>query len=139
MFDKFKKWLAPELYMQEAAKPTTAKTAAKKKKELTSKEKATAAGEPYVSVLNIDLDPADINNGSFVLDWNDKFLVTLIKRGYKIKPDDTENEIVDRWFTEMCRSIVLETYEQTQADPDNRDSMRVINRRDIGGGYSEIS
>lgn len=40
-----------------------------KKKELSPKEKATAAGEPYISILSVDLDPNDINNGSFELDW----------------------------------------------------------------------
>lgn len=152
MLDKLKRWLAPELYhtgyqpsKSEGGSSTPpnqdsgASTEKKKRKELSPKEKATAAGEPYVAILNIDLDPADVNNGSFELDWNDKFLVTLIRKGYKIKNDDTDNDIVDRWFTDMCRSIVLETYEQTQADPDNRDNMRVISRRDLGGGYSEVS
>jgi hypothetical protein len=87
-----------------------------------------------------DLDPVDINNGSFELDWNDKFVANLIKQGYKIRADDTDSQIVDRWFQTVCRNIALEVYEQQQADPDNRESdMRVIQQRDLGGGFTEVS
>ena len=139
MFDKIKKWLnpAPEI-IPEPATPEVKK--APKKKELSPKEKATAAGEPYVDILSVDLDPADINNGSFELDWNDKFVANLIKQGYKIRPDDTDAQIVDRWFQTVCRNIALEVYEQEQADPSKRDSdMRVIQQKDLGGGFTEVS
>lgn len=139
MFDKIKKWFssAPEVAVPE---PEVKKTPKAKKPELTPKEKATLAGEPYVAILQVDLDPVDINNGSFELDWNDKFVANLIKQGYKIRADDTDSQIVDRWFQTVCRNIALEVYEQQQADPDNRESdMRVIKQRDIGGGFTEVS
>ena len=139
MFDKIKKWLnpAPEI-IPEPATPEVKK--APKKKELSPKEKATSAGEPYVDILSVELDPADINNGSFELDWNDKFVANLIKQGYKIRPDDTDAQIVDRWFQTVCRNIALEVYEQEQADPDKRESdMRIIQQRDLGGGFTEVS
>lgn len=155
MFDKLKKWLAPELYhtgyqpkKAEEGSPTppnqgsgesTAPKAPRKKKELSSKEKATAAGEPYIAILSVDLDPADINNGSFELDWNDKFVVNLVKQGYKIRQDDTDSQIVDRWFQTVCRNIALEVYEQEQADPEKRDDIRIIQQRDLGGGFTEVS
>lgn len=107
--------------------------------ELTAKEKATQAGEPYISILSVDVDPNNINNGSFELDWNDKFIINLIKHGYKIKPEDTDADIVDRWFTQVCRNVALEVYEQQQADPDNRNQMRVIQTKDLGNGRSEVS
>ena len=64
----------------------------------------------------------------------------------KINEDDTDNEIVDRWFTQVCRNIVMEVYEQDMADPEkrmmeeirNRD-LRVIQRKDLGDGRAEIS
>jgi hypothetical protein len=118
------------------------KRTTKKKTEtaLSAKEQATAKGEPYVSILKVDVDPNDINNGSFDLDWNDKFVLNLIKAGYKMKPDDTDADIVDRWFTQVCRNVVLEMYEQQQADPDTRaQQMRVIQQRDIGDGRTEVS
>lgn len=106
---------------------------------LTDKEKATAAGEPYVNVIRVEVDEADINNGSFELDWNDKFIINLIKAGYKIKKEDTDADIVDRWFTQVCRNVALEVYEQEQADPENRNQMRVIQTKDIGNGRTEVS
>jgi len=112
----------------------------KVEKKLSPKELATKNGEPYVAILRVDLDPTNINNGSFELDWNDKFLVNLVKQGYKIKPDDTDNEIVDRWFQTVCRNIALEVYEQEVADPEKRrDDIRVIRQRDLGNGRTEVS
>jgi hypothetical protein len=105
---------------------------------LSAKEKATQAGEPYVSILTVDIDPTNINNGAFELDWNDKFILNLIRAGYKQKDSDTDQIMVDRWFQSVCRNIALEIYEQQQADPDNRD-MRVVRTRDIGEGRTEVS
>jgi hypothetical protein len=139
MFEKLKKLFnpAPET-IPEPVEPKVKKEP--KKKELTPKEQATAAGEPYVSILKVDLDPADINNGSFELDWNDKFVVNLVKQGYKIRADDTDAQIVDRWFQTVCRNIALEVYEQEQADPSKRESdMRIIQQRDLGNGFTEVS
>lgn len=110
----------------------------RKKVELSAKEKATMEGEPYISVVKVDLDPKDMNNGAFELDWNDKFIINLIKMGYKIREDDTDQIIVDRWFQNVCRNVALEIYEQQQADPTNRD-LRVVRTRDIGDGRTEVS
>ena len=134
MFDKIKNWFNPP-----TPEPVPEVKKAPKKKELSPKEKATAAGEPYVAILSVELDPNDINNGSFELDWNDKFVVNLVKQGYKIRADDTDAMIVDRWFQTVCRNIALEVYEQEQADPTKRDDVRVIQQRDLGGGYTEVS
>ena len=106
------------------------------------KEKATRAGEPWVVILEVNVDPEDINNGAFELDWNDKFLLNLIKQGYKDGEDDKDEEIVDRWFKTVCRNVVLETWEQEQADPHNRKDtdpitgadMRVVQSKDLGDG-----
>ena len=69
------------------------------------------------------------------LDWNDKFIANLVRAGYQKQPNEPENVIVDRWFQDVCRNVVLETYEQEQADPDKRYS----NRKDLGNGRTEIS
>ena len=115
--------------------------------KLSDKEKATRAGEPWVSILNVDINPEDINNGAFEMDWNDKFILNLIKAGYKEKEDDTDETIVDRWFQQVCRNIALEVFEQDQADPHNRKDkdpitgadMRVVTSTDLGDGRSEVS
>jgi hypothetical protein len=105
---------------------------------LTDKEKATAAGEPYVNITKVEIDPNDVSNGAFELDFNDKFVANLVRAGYRQRPDDTDNIIVDRWFQTVCRNIALELYEQIQADPLNRD-IRPIQTRDLGNGRTEVS
>jgi len=140
MLDKLKNLFAKKPEVK--AEPKTKEPKPKKVVELTPKEIATQAGEPYVAILSVDVDPNNINNGSFELDWNDRFLVNLVKAGYKKKETDTDNDIVDRWWTQVCRNVVLETYDQFRADPTNReaDLMRpTLNRRDLGDGRSEIS
>ena len=142
MFDKLKKLLGVKTEGLRPEPPSEAPPKPKKqpKKELSPKELATQNGEPYVAILKVDLDPNNINNGAFELDWNDKFLVNLVKQGYKIKADDTENEIVDRWFQTVCRNIALEVYEQEMADPEKRrDDIRVVRQRDLGNGRTEVS
>ena len=106
---------------------------------LSAKETATAAGEPYVSILTVDVDPNNINSGTFELDWNDKFLLNLVRAGYKIRDDDKDSDIVDRWFQTVCRNIVLEVYEQEQADPENRNIRPPVNSRDLGNNRTEVS
>lgn len=113
----------------------------KTKPPISEKDMATAAGEPYVAIVKVEIDPENINAGSFELDWNDKFLLNLIKSGYKQRPDDTDQTIIDRWFQTVCRNIALEIYEQQAADPTKRgeDDIRKINRKDIGNGRTEVS
>jgi len=145
LFDKlFGKKPEPVL---EAPKPVKEKKPRKpkvKKEEPTSsdKEKANAEGLPYVNILKMEIDPYDINSGAFELDFNDKFVLNLIRAGYKIRDDDTDTIIVDRWFQTVCRNVALELYEQQQADPENRaqaTDMRVVRAKDIGDGRTEVS
>ena len=101
----------------------------------TAKEIATDKGEPWVDVLSMDVDPENLHQGAFELDWNDKFVANLIRAGYQMKPDDKDSDIVDRWFQAVCRNVVLETWEQEQAMNPNR----IIRSKDIGDGRSEVS
>jgi hypothetical protein len=101
----------------------------------TEKEIATEKGEPWVGILSMDIDPNNLHQGAFELDWNDKFVANLVRAGYQGKPEDTDAEIVDRWFQNICRHVVLETFEQEQAMNPNR----VVKSRDIGGGRTEVS
>jgi hypothetical protein len=141
MFDKLKKLLGVKSIgpRSEPSREVPPKSKKQAKKELSPKELATQNGEPYVAILRVDLDPNNINNGAFELDWNDKFLLNLVKQGYKIKADDTDNEIVDRWFQTVCRNIALEVYEQEVADPEKRDDVRIIRQKDLGNGRTEVS
>jgi hypothetical protein len=125
-FDRFKK-----------KKPEVKPEPKPKKVEKTEKELATEKGEPYVNILSMEIDPTNMQSGAFELDWNDKFVANLVRAGYQMKPTDTDADIVDRWFTAVCRNIVLETYEQEQAMNPERD--RVVKTRNIGDGRSEVS
>lgn len=139
MFEKLKNFFKKE-EIETTPQPKPA-PAIKKEKKLTAKELATQAGEPYVTVVSMDIDPEDINSGAFELDFNEIFVARLVKAGYMIKKEDTDAEIVDRWWTQVCRNIALELYEQQQADPENRyrTEMRIVRSRDLGDGRTEIS
>lgn len=130
IFDRFKKKPA-EVVPESKPEPKP------KKAEKTAKELATERGEPYVTILSMEVDPNNMQNGAFELDWNDKFVANLVRAGYQMSPKDTDSDIVDRWFTAVCRNIVLETYEQYRAMDPERD--RVVKTRNIGEGRSEVS
>jgi len=150
MFDKVKDFFGigvkdkrnvPQPPSEAAPKPKKEKKPRQKKQTNDAKALADKNGEPYVSITKVHIDPNDINNGAFELDFNDKFVVNLIKQGYKIKPEDTDNEIVDRWFQTVCRNVALEVYEQEVADPEKRGrgDLRVVKQKDLGNGRTEIS
>ena len=80
----------------------------------------------------MDVDPEDLNQGAFELDWNEKFIANLIRAGYQGKTDE---DLVDQWFQNVCRNVVLETFEQDQAI----NNARFHNTRDLGDGRTEVS
>ena len=150
MLDKFKKLLAGKEEPKKKSKPKNMegkvranvkqpnlkakKPKASQKPTLdpnNPKDAATLANEPWVTVLSMELDKDNPGAGAFELDWNDIFVARLIKSGYQGK---TDADVVDNWFQDVCRNVVLETYQQEQADPSNR-----TNRRDLGNGRTEIS
>jgi|TARA_R110000803_G_scaffold161521_1_gene225203 hypothetical protein len=96
-----------------------------KKKKKSEKEIATEAGEAWVSVLKVEVDPDNPGNGAFELDWNEHFIKKLWSAGYK---DEDENDIVDRWFQDVCRHVVLESYENDEA---------MVTKNDLGDGRTE--
>lgn len=101
---------------------------------VSEKDLATKKGEPYVAVLRMDVDPDNLHQGAFELDWNDIFVARLVKAGYMMKRDDTDADIVDRWFQNICRHVVMETWEQEQAI-----GKQYVNSRDLGNGRTEVS
>jgi len=126
-------------------KPAAAKAPAKTRKPkaakvdfkgMTPKEVATAKGEPWINVLSVELDPENIGNGAFELDWNDKFITNLVRAGYKGKDDA---DLVDQWFRAVCQNVLAENFEQWEANQPLGDRPRVIGRRDLGDGRTEVS
>lgn len=102
--------------------------------EKTAKELATERGEPYVTILSMDINPDNLHEGAFELDWNEKFVANLMRAGYKGK---TDSDIVDQWFQNVCRHVVMETWEQYEAM--NPSGARFTQSRDIGNGRTEVS
>lgn len=108
---------------------------AKKAEELakmTPKERATAKGEPWVSVLDTHVNKDNIKNGFFELDWNDLFIVQLKQAGYGFDGDPDE-EIVDRWFRDIVRNMLAEEGMDTSR------GAGYINVVPISQGKSEVS
>jgi hypothetical protein len=125
----------------EEVKKPAAKRVAKPKDEpvKTAKEIATENGEPYVAILSVELDPDNIGNGAFELDWNDKFIANLVRSGYQSKPNEEDSVIVDRWFQTVCKNIAMETFEQWETNQPYDARPRVIDRKNLGDGRSEAS
>jgi len=75
--------------------------------KLSPKDRATRKKEPWVGVLNTHINKDNIRNGFFELDWNEYFVLQLKQEGYGADGDKDE-EIVDRWFRELCANVVVD-------------------------------
>jgi hypothetical protein len=75
--------------------------------KLTPKERANRKKEPWVGVLQTHVNQDNIRNGFFELDWNDHFVLKLKQEGYGAD-GDVDEEIVDRWFRELCANVVVD-------------------------------
>jgi len=129
-FDRFKKKPEPAPKQEKVIRVPRAP-------EKTAKQIATENNEPYVAILNMDIDPNNLHQGAFELDWNEIFIARLVKAGYMMKPTDADSDIVDRWFQNVCRHVVMETWEQDQAMRNSANGY--VHTRDIGDGRTEIS
>ena len=96
------------------------------------KARATERGEPYVAVLDTKVNPENVRNGFFELDWNDLFVVQLKQAGYGFD-GDPEEEIVDRWFRDLAANML----EEAGQDP-TRSSAGYINVSKLPNGRAQI-
>lgn len=121
--------------LSRAAEAKLEEELAKRKEELakmTPKERATEQKEPWVAVLDTKVNPDNIRNGFFELDWNEYFIVQLKQAGYGFD-GDPEEEIVDRWFRDLARNILAEE------EQDVTRGAGYINVIPIEKGRSEVS
>jgi hypothetical protein len=81
--------------------------AAEELARMNPKDRATKLKEPWVGVLETHVNKDNIRNGFFELDWNDLFVLKLKQEGYGFDGDKDE-EIVDRWFRELCANVVVD-------------------------------
>jgi len=98
--------------------------------KLSPKELANEKGEPYVAVLDTKVNTDNVRNGFFELDWNEHFIVQLRLNGFQ---GQSEEEIVDIWFQELCRNVGAEA----GVNMDRRAS-GYVNVNNLGDGKSEI-
>jgi hypothetical protein len=134
MIKNIKSWFSkPAKEVDKIIPPQKSPPPKKKEPDKTAKQIATEAGEPYVAVLGMDVDLDNLHQGAFELDWNEIFVARLIKAGYQGKVDA---DIVDQWFQNVCRHVVMETWEQEQAI---KNSGIWVQSKDIGNGRSEVS
>jgi len=89
--------------IEAAERATEAEALAK----LSAKDKATKLKEPWVGVLNTHVNKDNVRNGFFELDWNEEFVLKLKQEGYGFD-GDLDEEIVDRWFRELCANVVVD-------------------------------
>jgi hypothetical protein len=127
MFDFWKK-----LKPNKEEVPAEEKTSEDVRRETLDQEKADATrkGEPWVAVLDTQVNPENIRNGFFELDWNNEFIERLLDAGYK---GETNEEIVDAWF----RTIVTQMLAEEGVDTER--GMGYINVTPMDDGRSEVS
>jgi hypothetical protein len=104
---------------------TTNKKPPRSPKKKTPKKKKE---EPKVEVVNFEFNPKDPKLGSIELDWNKEFVDLLRINGYLGLADE---DVVNRWLSDVCRNIAMADLED--------DNVRFIQRKNIGGGKTEIS
>ena len=95
-----------------------------------TKDQATENGEPFFEMLKFDYNKDDPTQGEFEFDWNHIFVTKLRALGFQ---GHTDEQVVDNWFTNLCRGIALENYENEQASPSNR----IVERTELDDGRIE--
>ena len=124
--------LARDYMKKKDEEPVVEKTTEELRREAldAEKQKATEKGEPWVAVLDTQVNPENIRNGFFELDWNNEFIEQLLDAGYS---GETNEEIVDAWF----RTIVIQMLEEEGLDTQRE--MGYINVVPIDKGRSSVS
>ena len=105
---------------------------AEQEAKMTPKERATERGEAWVGVLDTKVNPDNVRNGFFELDWNELFIVQLKQAGYGFE-GDPEEYIVDRWFRDLASNMLAEAGQ----DP-ARVSAGFINVNKLGNGKASV-
>lgn len=82
------------------------------------KQIATLRDEPYVNVIEVDIDPENPARGVMELDFNPQFVKFL--RGHGMTGED--DEVVNNWFNALCNTVVR------QAEQDKDWGLEKVNR-----------
>ena len=107
------KWLEKLTGLDKVRKEAEEKLAQAEEQEMQTlkdknpKEYATRRKEPWVGVIETHVNKENVRNGFFELDWNKYFIEQLRQDGYGFE-GDTDEQIVDRWFRELCANVVVD-------------------------------
>ena len=107
------KWLEKLTGLDKVRKEAEEKLAQAEEREMQTlkdknpKEYATRRKEPWVGVIETHVNKENVRNGFFELDWNKYFIEQLRQDGYGLE-GDTDEQIVDRWFRELCANVVVD-------------------------------
>ena len=128
MWDKIKNAVNKLQGKKEVVKETTED----KRRAILAKEKeeATSKGEPWVAVLDTQLNPDNIKNGFFELDWNNQFIEELLDAGYS---GEQPEHIVDQWF----RTIATQMLDEEGQEP-NRGMGYIETSKADNNGKAEV-
>ena len=109
MLDKVKKALGMK---SEQVKKLTAE---EQRRAILEKEQAQATKDkkPWVAVLDTQVNPDNIKNGFFELDWNNEFIEQLLDAGYT---GESNEEIVDAWFKTIVSQMLEDEGESTDRE-----------------------
>ena len=131
MWDKIKKTVNKLQGKQKEVADSYDTTEQKRRASLAQeKQEATDKGEAWVAVLDTQLNPDNIKNGFFELDWNNQFIEELLDAGYS---GESNEEIVDGWFKTIAVQILGEQGMTTARE------MGYINVVPIDKDKSEVS
>ena len=107
-------------------------TPEEERRAILEKEKAQATKDkkPWVAVLDTQVNPDNIKNGFFELDWNNEFIEQLLDAGYS---GESQEEIVDAWFKTIVSQMLVDEGQYAER------GMGHINVVPIDKGKSEVS
>ena len=111
MWDKIKKTVN-KLQGKQKEVADSYDTTEQKRRAILAQEKqeATDKGKAWVGVLDTQLNPDNIKNGFFELDWNNEFIEQLIDAGYS---GEEPEHIVDAWFRTIATQMLEEDGQET--------------------------
>lgn len=101
-----------------------------KTEQMSPKQRATEAKVPWVDVVKLIVDKENPRYGYFELDWNEYHVEDLKAKGYT---GSTNEEIVDQWFTGLCRAVGND-----EGIDMSRRSSGYINVSNLGNGKTEV-
>jgi hypothetical protein len=82
--------------------------------------------EPWVNVIGMGVDPENVTQGFFELDWNDEFVKMLQDAGIQGTSDE---DIVNKWFNGVCKTVLLQ--EGADLDYGLQQNTQPIERTDV--------